>query len=723
MGSFRARLLVVMTLLLGACAGFIQLYFPAHFHTVAEDGLARQTHHLSVLTASAIGPSLDFDDKAAAVRRLTELSAVEAADAAIVYDTWGTEFAGWSRNADAARIARALPPAGYTSQRDRYLERTPVHGRAASGELVLLMSARELERDRDESARVVSFAALGMLGAGLIAALVLGTWLLRPVSRVTQVARRISAGDDGARDDLDIGRADEIGVMARTLRDMLTRLFEQHALLESQSECSSEGILVAKRDGSLVAHNRRFRELWNISPEALQTLKLPEVLLSLRNAIADDVPLLQRADDFTTATLEPFKLRDGRTLTAYRAPIAGSDGQPFALAYYFRDVSELRAAQDQLVLADRRSSVGRLAAGVAHEVNNPLTFIISNVSYCVDELRLLPLPKENVELLVGALDDIKVGAERVAYIVRSLTALSRGDEGEREPLDVVECLKKTLTIAAPELRHRAQVITHFELSEVVVDANSVRLGQVFLNLLINAAKACVEGKPNTIDVTVAPGPDKSVEVRIKDTGVGMSPEVLGKLFTPFFTTREIGKGTGLGLSISREIVQSYGGTIEVDSQQGEGSTFTVRLPQSADQPRDANEAKEETPLRALKLLVVDDEAQVARAVWRTLMGHHHVTVSQKPAEALEKVKAGERFDVVLTDLHMPEMTGAKLYEELVRADPSLAAHTLFMSGGAVTDEIRAFAASHEQMLFPKPIDPRRLRSVLARFTREGTLHA
>lgn len=726
MRTFRTKLLVMMALLLGACVGFIQLYFPSYFHAQAEQALADRARALAHLLSSSLRPALDFDDRQAAERRLAELAAVSEAEAAVLRAADGDAFGAWSRSAAAASALETSSVEGFTASRRHYVVHLDIAGRAAAGTLNVLFSTDAVARQRQHSAGVVRIASLGVLGFGLLAALLFGSMLMRPIARVTDVARRISGGDVKARDAIDVGRKDELGVMARALSDMVGRLLRERALLASQLECSSEGILVAGRSGEVLAHNHPFREMWKLGAAELARLKLPELLRHLREQTDADVPLLQRADDFTSGRLDPFKLRDGRVLSAYRAPIAGDDGAPFALAYYFRDVTELRTAQEQLVLADRRSSVGRLAAGVAHEVNNPLTFIIANVSFCIEQLHeLTAAPREAVDTMIEALDDIKGGAERVAYIVRSLTALSRGDEGERERLDVVECLEKTLTIASPEIRHRATVTRHFELAHAYVDASSVRLGQVFLNLLINAAKAIAAGTTGHIKLEVLPGPAGTVDVKISDDGCGMSDEVKSRLFTPFFTTREVGSGTGLGLSISLSIARSYGGDIVVDSQAGRGSTFTVRLPLAEGQgegPRAPVEA-EELPARKLKLLLVDDEPQVGRSVSRTLIGQHEVLVFQKPEDAIARLEGGGHFDVMLTDLHMPGMTGAELHDVVTRLDPALAANTLFMSGGAVTEEIKAFALAHERRLFPKPIDAKRLRRALAVFSREGSFDA
>ncbi|MBK7865175.1 MAG: response regulator [Archangiaceae bacterium] len=712
-----------MALLLGICATFIQLYFPTSFRAQADVAFTERAQSLARLTGSTLGPTLDFDDRTAAARRLAELASVNDAVAAVLFDSEGQRFARWDRDVSHTPDISAGLFEGFTASRDFYVARTPIPARAVSGgELVVLLSTHALAAQEAQAHRAVWLATIAMLALGLLAALLLGSVLLKPISRVTATARRISAGDVNAGRELALDRTDEVGVMARALHDMVDRLLEQRALLHSQSESSSEGILVATTEGKVLAHNRRFRELWGITSPDLAERSLSDVLTTLRGQLSEPVPLLEGGDDVAgPVETPPFELHDGRVLTAYRAPILVSDGKPFALAWYFRDVTALASAQEQLVVADRRSSVGQLAAGVAHEVNNPLSFIIGNLQFCLEEVEKLGLPERSTAAFTEALADCQTGAQRVAYIVRSLTALSRGDDGERAQIDVIDCLQSTLTIAAPELKHRARVETRFSLEKPFVDANAVRLGQVFLNLLINAAKALPDRPENLITVAVGAGPDHTVEIAITDTGCGMSDAVKAKLFQPFFTTRGVGSGTGLGLSISRSIVESYGGTIRVDSERGKGSTVTARRPLRREVAAPAGKKRdvEVAAVRRLKLMVVDDEPQVAAAVRRSVSTSHDVTVFARAEDALATITRGERFDAVITDLHMPGMTGAELYLQLKKLAPQLAAHTLFISGGAVTDEMRRFIADNPQRLFPKPFDAQVLRSALADLSREG----
>jgi CheY-like chemotaxis protein len=238
---------------------------------------------------------------------------------------------------------------------------------------------------------------------------------------------------------------------------------------------------------------------------------------------------------------------------------------------------------------------------------------------------------------------------------------------------------------------------------------------VFLNLLINAGKAIAPGQHQTIDVSLEARGDSEYAVTVRDTGCGMSPEVKARLFQPFFTTRSAGQGTGLGLSISLSIVQSYGGSISVESEPGKGSAFTVRLPAShSAQPQKRSSSRSACALR-LRVAVVDDEAQVNTALRRALGGEHELTTLENGEELLARVRAGQRFDALLSDLHMPRMSGPELHRQLSALDPALAERTIFMSGGAVTAEVRAFIEANQERLIPKPLDMARLKAALGAF--------
>jgi CheY-like chemotaxis protein/anti-sigma regulatory factor (Ser/Thr protein kinase) len=311
--------------------------------------------------------------------------------------------------------------------------------------------------------------------------------------------------------------------------------------------------------------------------------------------------------------------------------------------------------------------------------------------------------------------DAREAAQRVRQITRDLRIFSRADEVSSAPIDVRLVVESSLRMARNEIRHTARLVTRFDPTPPVL-GNESRLGQVILNLVINAAQAIVEGNAEHNEIHVRTFVrDGQVGVSISDTGTGMSAEVQRRLFRPFFTTKPAGVGTGLGLSICLRIVTEMGGEISVDSAPGEGSTFTVLLPAA---PREAERAV--PPPRTVaphsrrgRILVVDDEKLVGEAIRRTLASAHQVVVVQQGAEVLALLEAGERFDLVLSDLMMPQMSGMELFERIGGIDAAQAERVVFLTGGAFSAAAHAFLEDGQHQRLDKPFSPEALRAFVA----------
>jgi PAS domain S-box-containing protein len=260
------------------------------------------------------------------------------------------------------------------------------------------------------------------------------------------------------------------------------------------------------------------------------------------------------------------------------------EGQP-ARVSIVRDVTERKHLREKLQTADRMASIGSLTSGVAHEINNPLSFMLSNLRFIRDEMKDLPEgwdvhAKDQLKEIQEALGEALEGGERVNEIVQDLRRFARGDDGKRAPVNVHAVLDLCGNIARSQLRHRAQLVKVYgELPPVL--ANESRLGQLFLNLIVNAAQAIPEGgetKGHEVRLTTWREGEDQVVVEVRDTGMGIPPENLHRLFDPFFTTKPAGVGTGLGLPICLNIVKAMGGRITVDSEPGRGTAFRVFLP-------------------------------------------------------------------------------------------------------------------------------------------------
>jgi two-component system cell cycle sensor histidine kinase/response regulator CckA len=379
------------------------------------------------------------------------------------------------------------------------------------------------------------------------------------------------------------------------------------------------------------------------------------------------------------------------------------------------DVSERETMHRRLLQAERLASMGTLSATIAHEINNPLTYVIGNLDLLAKSLLSVDTPAASD--LARWVNLASEGTDRVRRIVRGLQAFSRHEEGRAEPTDVRAVLKRALEITDNEVRHRARVVLHWDLVPAVV-GNDLRLCQVFVNLLMNAAQAIPEGHADANEIRVALAYDdraSMVAVLVSDTGHGIPPEIQSRIFEPLFTTKPVGTGTGLGLSICYGIVSGFGGRIEVESVPGRGSTFRVLL-RTIEGVRTAEPvvAFVGTPLRRGRILILDDDEGVARSLERLLEASHDVEVCFEPSAAAERLLAGERFDVIICDLMMPTMTGMDFHALVANKRPEQAEKIVFVSGGAFTPAAQKFVAGTLNIVLEKPFHLAALEAALAR---------
>jgi CheY-like chemotaxis protein len=284
-------------------------------------------------------------------------------------------------------------------------------------------------------------------------------------------------------------------------------------------------------------------------------------------------------------------------------------------------------------------------------------------------------------------------------------------------VDVRAEIEAAAGIARGQVAPRARLVLDVAPGLPRVVAGAHELGQVVLNLLVNSAQAIPEGAPERNEVRVsARAAGDRVRIEVSDTGAGMAPEVSARIFDAFFTTKQVGGGLGLGLSICHGIVTRAGGTIEVHSEPGRGTRVRVELPAAgAEEPAPAEPA----PRRAVRrrVLVIDDESLLARALGRVLARDHDVETLTSAAEAARRIAAGERWDAVLCDLLMPEMTGMELAELVARDAPDLLRRFVFMTGGACTDRTRLFLERGGFPSLEKPIEAQALRAAVEEVAR------
>ncbi len=511
----------------------------------------------------------------------------------------------------------------------------------------------------------------------------------------------------------------------RTADLVVSRLEEQIRELRAALEDAAEGICRLDGAGRIVTVNRAFSRLFGISPDQAPGRAWDELLIEEERAAA-------RAELGASAgriERERIGVRsDGTTfpMQLIIVPAAGG-GRPGGNGHYLyvHDLSDRKRMENQLIFAGRMAAVGTLAAGVAHEINNPLAYIVANIDFSRSQINSVASrlsraavggsPAHVLDETGEALTEARQGAERVRNIVRDLRVFARGDDDQSGPVSVRRVLDSSINIAWNEIRHRARLVKDYGETPLV-EGNESRLGQVFLNLLLNAAHAIPEGETerNEIRVTTRTDPHGRAVVEVRDTGMGIPLENRDRIFDPFFTTKPVGEGTGLGLWICHGIVSALGGDVKVDSEIGRGSTFRVTLPPALmDAPATfSTPTTPEVDAKGARLLVVDDEPMILGALRRSLGSDYNVTCVGDGRRALERLRAGDRFDVILCDLMMPELTGMDLYAELERIAPDQAARMVFVSGGAFTPRAREFLERVPNARVEKPIDFQNLRLLL-----------
>lgn len=366
--------------------------------------------------------------------------------------------------------------------------------------------------------------------------------------------------------------------------------------------------------------------------------------------------------------------------------------------------------REQVMVADRVASVSLLAAGIAHEINNPLSAVVGNLDLALGTLQRLEREAGRAVGFQDVVEEVRVARDAAAQIrnvANDLKLFARPNSEERVPLNVQRVVESSLRIAHNAISGRAQLKTKFAAVPLVT-ANESRLGQAFLNLILNVVQSIPEGhiEDNEISIETMRAPDGDVVVEVRDTGSGMTAEVQKSLFEPTFTTKPIGTGTGLGLAICERIIISLGGTIAVESKINVGTVFRVHLiaTDNSDEGVEVRETGDIPLAHRGAVLVIDDEPAVGILMQRILENNHAVTRTTSAIEALDWIADGRRYDVILCDLMMPDLNGMDFYAQLQRIAHDQAARVIFVTGGAFTTQARQFMNEVANDRIEKPFD-------------------
>jgi signal transduction histidine kinase/CheY-like chemotaxis protein len=648
-----------VVVLVGLCVWLVPSRMNAQIEAHARD----RARGLAEMLSSALAATLESDDSEEAARVLALLDSQADAEAAVVTSADGRALARWR----ASDRLEPPPPDGAMEDRGGHLViAVPVRSTSGTaGRLVLSFNVGGVAAEKRSNWLAV--IGLVLIGGATLAALVTRLFVRR---------RRAE----------------------RALADEKAKFW---TLVEAMPEA-----LVIHQAGRLTYANSAARALFELGDPNDQSIQRTRPLEAFNAAVAAG----QR-----TTTIKVEHDSGTRHLELRRFALNAAGGAvSISLA---RDVSEERELQDRLALSDRLASIGTLATGVAHEINNPLTYILSNLEFVAGECQALrdsatddTTEHQRLDEVVAAVSDAHRGAIRVRNIVGDMRKLARKEFGERAPIDLSAIVSGATQLARSWIGRRAHLA--IELAEVpLVMASESQLSQVVVNLVQNAAEAIppdASAEKRSIRVATLAHADGSVEITVADTGTGIPSEVRDKIFDPFFTTKPVGVGTGLGLAICHGIVRAHGGRIEVDSEVGVGTTMRVILPAApADSqvlvPVDATGSESCSG----RILVVDDDVPVASATARLLRGGD-TEVETSPRRVLERLQAGERYDLILCDVRMPDMNGPELLEAVRGQLPDLARVFVFMTG-AVDERSEADLARLGVPVLQKPFDRTSLR--------------
>ena len=404
----------------------------------------------------------------------------------------------------------------------------------------------------------------------------------------------------------------------------------------------------------------------------------------------------------------------GRRLQAVTASPVFEGDQLERVVVIRWDITDLRTAEMMAAHSERLANLGTLAAGLAHEINNPLTYIQMHLKQLQEHV----VAQGEQELSRAAAEAVE-GANLIQEVVQEILLVARGRDqsglgADRALVSAQQVIDSAVTLARARLRDRASIavsVTGAPRMRVRVS----ELVQVLVNLIMNAGLAYPTGGDRgvvEVHARVEPGPDASVVViDVRDSGVGMTPQELRQAFDPFYTTRRVGEGSGLGLPLARSIVDAHGGTVSAQSAKGLGSVFTVRLPASRPESRSDSPMLRLVSDAPLEVLVVDDDRRVARVIARALSSHR-VTVAIGGMAALDELEAG-RFDAVLSDVMMPDLDGPGLFEQVAAQWPELTERFAFITGAPRGSAVERAVKEAGRPVFHKPFQAHLIEAWLA----------
>ncbi len=543
----------------------------------------------------------------------------------------------------------------------------------------------------------------------------------------------------------------------------LNSLHEQLRIHEEELES-----LVEKRTGEIYAQHKQFLAILNNFPEVMyiadpNTYEVLYINKEFKNLLGEDptgklcyekFQGLDKPCDFCTndiilKTGKPHiwefhnKLINKHFLITAQL-IKWPDGRDvrFEIATDFTGRGKAKELKNSLLHADRLIVIGQLAAGVAHEINNPAAFIMANITNmqaAISEIKntcnaiRICLDYEEAETIRERLKDIMSGSnvygvindteeiiketfdgiDRIRSIVKDLRIFSRIEEERLELTSINEIIDIAANMTYNEIKHKARLEKNLNKLPLII-ADKSKLVQVIINLLLNSAQAIKKGQANENKIRIiSQVVENNIIVRIEDTGTGIPEELLPRIFEPFFTTKPKEEGTGLGLALCADIINKHKGDISIVETSKNGTSIEVKIPfdnNPADKGKNiTREDKLSKIIKKKRILLIDDEALLLKAYKRNLQRDYDVSTCESSEEALELLKRDQNFDLILCDIVMPGMSGLDLYKILQKDYNDLSKKVIFCSGSGFGATSKVLSESYNNIYLQKPISMAKLK--------------
>jgi PAS domain S-box-containing protein len=513
-------------------------------------------------------------------------------------------------------------------------------------------------------------------------------------------------------------------------------------------ECSADAIFITDFDSAQFVHvNSKACKLLGYSARELRgmtgrQLHAPEdhatvdemsrELVQTGTVTREAVRLRRRDHSHFWAELRSsvYSVQDRKLYVTFVRDISGKLDREKELSAAYET---LKSMETQLIRSSRLAAIGQIAAGVAHEVNNPAASALMNLQMLDGDLVLMaqlaeqqpwPASEPSGSQLSRLVSDAQAAArdsvealERIASVVRGLSRFARIDEGEVRRINIGDAVRAALRLVQHQLSHVAKI--RCELTSTrELSADLGKLTQVFVNLLTNAGQAIEQGGGGSIVVRTIDSRD-GVLASVEDDGPGVPAEIAGHIFEPFFTTKSAEQGTGLGLPLCADIVHQHRGRLQLRAKEGRGASFELFLPVRTGLSTPAPKPSQ-PPAEGGRILVVDDDAALVRAYRRWLGRKYEVVIASDAERALQLLQKDQDFDAVLCDLMMPRCDGVGLYEVLSERNPQLLERVIFCSGGPTTRRCREFIERPGIVFFEKPIRQDLLDECISRLIHKRT---